>query len=223
MAHPFSEAWLAQTLSLQRRGMADHKQQLRYRRLWEGARPRSHEKNGSTPKARGKRKTGGVTSSRVGSSPVPCTAIARKGHLQECHGYSYRSASSAALSRKSDPTPSAVAPPPRSHSSLGFRELPRPQGFDLQEYVKRHGSANDIRIGINGVCSPDEYFERYLEECEAVAQCEKRLPSSSSIMNDVEELDLMERSSTVTSSPHPDLVPLCWDHQLKKAQVCTIP
>lgn len=107
--------------------------------------------------------------------------------------------------------------------------MPHPQGFDLQGYIKQHGSANDIQIGINGRCSPDEYFERYLDQCAVISQCEKRLPSSISSANDMEELYLTERvpsqnathlqSQTAAPRPKFQLVPLCWEDQLKKAEV----
>ena len=201
------------------------KQELRYTRLWEGAKSRRRRGSASRRVSGRERVTGGVNYSRERSaSPGISTAIGRKGPQQESHAlsahHSNRKAStSAGLSRKSGQT--LHPPPPRSHSSLGFREttLPHPQGFNLQEYIKRRGSASDIRIGINGVCSSDEYFEQYLGECEAAAvadQCEKRLPSSSS----VEELYLVESASARTSSsPYPEVVPLCWDDQLRKAQV----
>lgn len=204
------------------------KQELRYTRLWGGT--RSQGGRGSASKARTKRRiTGGVNSSEEYISPRGLgAAIAKKGHQQESRVLSAqhsnrRVSPSAGLSHKTNQTLHSLASPPplspRSHSSLGFREttLPHPQGFNLQEYIKRRGSASDIRIGINGVCSSDEYFEQYLDECEAAAmRCEKRLSSSSSM----EELDLVESVPAVTSSsPHPDLVPLCWDDQLRKVQV----
>lgn len=206
-------------------------QRLHYTRLWKGG--NNSRERPSSP--REKRKTGGVSSfSKAASTGAHSNnAIARQKHWKSCNAQSahsnYRRAvSPAGLTRNQHPS---SAPPPRSHSSLGFRELrtlretpqSHPQGFDLQGYIKQHGSANDIRIGINGWCSPDEYFERYLDECGAVAQCEKKSTSSTSFTNDMEELDLTERATSPSqmATPHTQLplVPLCWEDQLKKAKV----
>ncbi len=141
-------------------------------------------------------------------------------------------------SSPSPPLPLHSPLPPRSHSSLGFREsrhnqpsLPRPQGFDLQAYIRKHGSASDIRIGINGCSSSDEYFERYLEECESAAQQEKgewsgfrnSSPFDSKNLQEGESPSSGQRGDVTTMSSPPsekERVPLCWEDQLKKAEVC---
>ena len=138
------------------------------------------------------------------------------------------------------PTP----PPSRPETSLGICRLAskhspiqQPQGFDLQSYIKKCGSANEVRIGINGQSSSssDEYFERYMEECETLAQQERELLDNSSTsitdtseqenavaknvleINPSKEHDVQEKVSPQESSLH--LVPLCWEDQLKKADV----
>lgn len=147
-----------------------------------------------------------------------------------------RKISSAGVSRGRATSSSIL--PERAQSSLGFREnlLPRPQGFDLQEYVRRHGPTNEIRIGVNGAATSDDYFDRYLEECASVVEQDRDMYSSCSDYDvDVEELpssgseqscdEVMvtsltrpskSRSSTVSNE---GFVPLCWEDQLKHAEV----
>ena len=168
-------------------------------------------KNGSPPAtSSSKRRPGGGGTVRIVSSAGP----SRQRHHQ--------------LST----TPPPIIMPRRAQSSLGFREnpLPRPQGFDLQGYMRRCGSRSEIRIGVNGSCSSDEYFEQYLKECEesllAVGQ-EQYLPSGPCSMADFDALDTVdileqkirqnERSNSKSVESH--LVPLCWEDQLKKAEV----
>ena len=134
------------------------------------------------------------------------------------------------LHGESSPSSRVHSPlPPRAHSVLGFQEkrqvtsLPRPKGFDLRAYVRRQGSANDIRIGINGSSSSDEYFEKYLEECESAARLEMgenpmTLPSGGGSNSEKSDDD----DVTMMSSPSPadcKEVPLCWEDQLRKAKV----
>lgn len=128
---------------------------------------------------------------------------------------------SAGLTGKGNLPPSL---PDRSHSSLGFRETSTAclQGFDLQGYIRKNGSTNDIRIGINGACSSD--FERYLDEC--AVRCEGGAsPCSHNCSMESEEgedLSLTSSEESIlakTSSPGVDVVPLCWEDQLKIAKV----
>ena len=198
-----------------------------YVRLWEGA--GSSRRLGSASRVVGcsKRKHGGVASCRNGVTPGPLgDAMTQQKRSRPQSVQHRRVPASAGLSRQKAPTP----PPPRAHSSLGFREssregaMPCPRGFDLQGYIRRRGSANDIRIGINGSSSTDEYFERYLEECELATQVQKRLPGSySTTMVEQLEHSCSREEGEVelkTPSPHVQHPPLCWEDQLKRAQVC---
>lgn len=99
--------------------------------------------------------------------------------------------------------------------------------------MRRQGSADEIRIGVNGSSSSDKYFKQYLRECEGVAQLERELTSSGSCsLEDMlggvapgpglgagEDSALLETRGTEECPLDNHLVPLCWEDQLKKAEV----
>lgn len=208
-----------------------YEHQKRFIRLWSGS--CSFLEHGS-PRvlAPSKKKVGGSEFSVPSSKTTPHRTRSRghkkikcpSNHSQPPTPRSGRMVSSAGPSRQRGLLITGPTPPPRSHSSLGFREKPLPclQGFDLQGYVKRHGSTSEIRIGINGNASSDEYFERYLKECESKAEQKRDGPCS---IIDLDTIDITEQSEErmETERTHPlrsHLVPLCWEDQLKKAEVC---
>ena len=112
----------------------------------------------------------------------------------------------------------------RPHTSLGFTwnkpsaavdPLGPPQGFDIAGYVKRCGTAQGIQIGINGRPVNDEYFQMYLEKCE-------RDVRGSSFNDSDEEFDLSYLGTVSEGKLLQRKIPLCWEDQLKIAEVSTI-
>lgn len=179
-----------------------------------------------------------VTQRRATSATSRQESCRKRGGAGDGGGAHIHSSSHTALSSSVRSPRPPVLQEPRCHSSLGFREsssyrrkghsLPRPQGFDLQAYVLKQGSASNIRIGINGSSSSDEYFEKYLEECESAAQREKGewsgLPDSprQSLFDDEAEGSApssKDNNDVTVTSPESRNIPLCWDDQLRKAEV----
>lgn len=115
----------------------------------------------------------------------------------------------------------------RPHTSLGFawnkssstpsHALGPPQGFDIADYVRRHGTARDIQIGINGIPVNDKYFQAYLEECERELGKDEEYCSSGSDEN----FDLSYLTTASEGRLLHHQVPLCWEDQLKTAKVST--
>ena len=103
--------------------------------------------------------------------------------------------------------------PRRSHTSMGFswnpcapseQQAPAHQsGFDIASYVKSRGSTRGITIGVNG--RPVD-VQMYLENAGAEMGLEEDI-----------DYDCLKTVSE-GSLPSP-LVPLCWEDQLKKAEV----
>ena len=191
-----------------------------------------------------RRETRPGSSGGVGRRTVSAGCRKRAGNKTSTLHHPHTSSHTSLPHRTHSPRPPTLHSPlpPRAHSSLGFVEshggtsLPRPQGFDLQAYVRRQGSASNIRIGINGSSTSDEYFERYLEECESIAQREKgemTRPHLESMQegefpgdSDDDDVTMM---SLLPSAPAPPVqqknrqqVPLCWEDQLKKAEVINV-
>lgn len=192
-----------------------------YIRLWE----RPINSRESTPRARKKNASASICRKGDTSASGKCK-IKRRAERQSASTKRKLSSASVSSTRANSPQPQ------RSQSSLGLATQPAiTKGFDLQEYVRRHGSAGEIRIGINGATSSDKYFERYLEECEFAAQQENNFPlSSCSLLCDdevcahaacafpsVKDDDLM----MTLSAYHPEIkpVPLCWEDLLKTSEV----
>ena len=111
----------------------------------------------------------------------------------------------------------------RPHTSLGFTwnklsavdPLGPPQGFDIAGYVKRCGTAQGIQIGINGRPVNDEYFQTYLEKCE-------RDVGRSGEEDSDEEFDLSYLGAVSEGKLLQRKIPLCWEDQLKIAEVSII-
>ena len=111
----------------------------------------------------------------------------------------------------------------RPHTSLGFTwnkssavdSLGTPQGFDIAGYVQRRGTAQGIQIGINGRPVNDEYFQTYLEKCERELGEHGEGCSSDSD----EEFDLSYLGTVSEGKLLQRQVPLCWEDQLKIAEV----
>lgn len=207
-----------------------------YVRLWGGERsPQCLSRPVSG--ARG-RKTRGVTNRRNDNRTAPTKAIARGNSAGGCGSQSVplphrRPASSAGVSRRNMPPSRATTPPPLWSQSEGFSDrgfsLQHPQGFNIREYVRTHGSSKGIRIGRNGCISSDKYFGRYLEECASTtALCEEASSDSTAEEeegegeeqnswkgNEIEATQLHFQPATL------NLVPLCWEDQLKKTKVIT--
>lgn len=111
----------------------------------------------------------------------------------------------------------------RPHTSLGFTwnkpsavdPLGPPQGFDIAGYVKRCGTARGIQIGINGRPVNDEYFQTYLEKCER----DLGKNGEGCFIDGDEEFDLSYLGTVTESKLLQRKVPLCWEDQLKIAEV----
>lgn len=111
----------------------------------------------------------------------------------------------------------------RPHTSLGFTwnkpsavdPLGPPQGFDIAGYVKRCGTAQGIQIGINGRPVNDEYFRTYLEKCER----DVGRNGAGSLSDSDEEFDLSYLGTVSEGKLLQRKVPLCWEEQLKIAEV----
>jgi len=143
-------------------------------------------------------------------------------------GLTHPSRPISSLSQRTKPSPKAGKLPTRAHSSLGFtwssqsvskHQLSQPQGFDLAGYVKKQGSATEIRIGVNGETTNDDYFRNYLKECE------KQLENASPLSSDDDSISTFEGDisegiliSQNTRKPQKH-VPLCWKDQFQKAEV----
>ena len=114
----------------------------------------------------------------------------------------------------------------RPHTSMGFTwnrpsavdPLGPPQGFDIAGYVKRCGTAQGIQIGINGRPVKDEYFQTYLEKCERDVAVERNGDGSAFSDSD-EECDLSYLGTVSEGKLLQRKVPLCWEDQLKSAEV----
>ena len=111
--------------------------------------------------------------------------------------------------------------PPRAQSSLGFtwnsRKSCEPQGFDIAGYLKRQGSAAEIRIGRNGRITNDEYLTNYLRECRKQLQAEEE-----GLICDLEteSADIFDLTQMLNPrSLREKRVPLCWEDQLQMAKV----
>ena len=212
------------------------------RRLWKGDGKYPH----SVEKRRNRRRKQVVTKTKSGEerkgSSTKRTAISRAESKSmrsipcSIGKVDSRLTSSAQLSLTGHQVPRAVlsrpssarggAPPlRRPHTSPGFRwnksshqpytctaHTPRGpnQGFDLVGYVKRLGTTEGIQIGING--TPVD-IRTYLEKCEENSD-------DYCFNSDIEEDIDMNRLSTVSEG---NLlrrqVPLCWEDQLKIAEV----
>lgn len=143
-------------------------------------------------------------------------------------GLTHPSRPTSSLSQRTRPSPKAGKLPTRAHSSLGFawssqsvskHQLSQPQGFDLAGYVRKQGSATEIRIGVNGETTNDDYFRNYLKECE------KQLENASPLISDDDSIstfegDISEGISISQNTRKPQKhVPLCWKDQFQKAEV----
>lgn len=114
----------------------------------------------------------------------------------------------------------------RPHTSLGFTwnrpsamdPLGPPQGFDIAGYVKRCGTAQGIRIGINGRPVNDEYFQTYLEKCER----DVGRNGEDSFGDSDEEFDLSYLGAVSEGKLLQRKIPLCWEDQLKIAEVSIV-
>lgn len=115
----------------------------------------------------------------------------------------------------------------RPHTTLGFTwnkpsavwdPLGPPQGFDIAGYVKRCGTAQGIQIGINGRPVNDEYFQTYLEKCERDLEKD----GEGYLSDSDEEFDLSYLDAVTEGKLHQRMVPLCWEDQLKIAEVSII-
>lgn len=96
--------------------------------------------------------------------------------------------------------------PPRSQSSFGFTGRKRIDdplshtGFDVLSYFRKHGSAAELTVGVNGRPSNDAGLQNYVQDCRAEALlCEL----------EYEEDLLQARNSTGLRSMR---APLCWIH-----------
>ncbi len=111
----------------------------------------------------------------------------------------------------------------RPHTSLGFTwnkpsavdPLGPPQGFDIAGYVKRCGTAQGIQIGINGRPVNDDYFQTYLEKCERDVE----RSGDNGFSDSDEEFDLNYLESVSEGKSLQRKIPLCWEDQLKIAEV----
>ena len=125
--------------------------------------------------------------------------------------------------------------PPRAASSLGFawqKTLNSPfqlgetlMGFDITQYMRRHGLETEIRIGQNGKPTTDDFLKTYLEECRRKILQEQVTEESGFSIPDREggsdAGDLEPENVGPVSLKLSRKVPLCWEDQLEKAEVTT--
>ena len=124
---------------------------------------------------------------------------------------------------RSKPSSDAHQQPPRAQTAFGFsrgteplRGL-QPNGFDVRGYFRKHGSATDISVGVNGRPSSDAALQSYVQDCKMeILQCE--LGECGEFL---EEEDPVRERCAWRDGGEPgssEQTPLCWDNLLQERQ-----
>ena len=93
-------------------------------------------------------------------------------------------------------------------------------GFNIARYVRKHGSTAEIRIGVNGELTKDEFLTSYLSECKQQLRQDELDSSSESEDGDTEtESDIFEGVDLLPNRNPQKPSPLCWEDQLEKVEV----